>query len=231
MALSADIATLRDRALADLVSAHDYYTDTKTAWRMVRNVIAAGQSFTIINTTTGTVTTQAGLAAKAQGYVKEQLAEATFQQFISVFENFVFDFLRLWLVAHPRGLGTRTVDFKTVLELPDKEAITQMVVQKELNELLYKRPAEWFGYLEGRVKIGRPSAAEIERLAEAKASRDVLAHNRGVANATYELKAGGLARYRVGERIDIPEGYHRETWDLVRKVVADVADAAVAKVS
>ena len=35
MALSDDIRTLRDQILTDLVAAHDYYTDTKSAWRMV----------------------------------------------------------------------------------------------------------------------------------------------------------------------------------------------------
>jgi len=57
----------------------------------------------------------------------------------------------------------------------------------------------------------------------------VLAHNRAVANKVYEIKAGKLARYKQGERIDIPEVYHRETWELVRKVVSDISNAASAK--
>lgn len=65
MALSNDIRTLRDRVLADLSSAHDYYMDTNVAWRLVQDAIAAGRTMTIRNTTTGTVTTQAELAAKA----------------------------------------------------------------------------------------------------------------------------------------------------------------------
>ena len=79
MALADDIRALRDRVLADLNGAHDYYTDTKLAWDMVINFIAAGRTFSIQNVTTGTVTTQANLAGKARGYVAEQLAEATFQ--------------------------------------------------------------------------------------------------------------------------------------------------------
>jgi len=82
MALADDIASLRDRVLADLNAAHDYYTDTKIAWDIVRRVIAAGHTFSIRNMSTGTVTTQADLAGKARGYVAEQLAEATFQQFV-----------------------------------------------------------------------------------------------------------------------------------------------------
>src|SRR4029079_4923257 len=180
------------RALADLTAAHDYYTDTKIAWDTVRQVIAAGQTFSVRNMTTGTVTTQADLAAKARGYVAGQLAEATFQQFISIFENYFFGLLRLWLMAYPRNLSGRKVDCEDILGAPDKDAITAQVVSRELNDILYKRPTGWF---------------------EAKASRDVLVHNGGVASKTHGSKAGKLARYKDGQRIDIPEHYHRETWE------------------
>ncbi len=229
MALSENISALRDRVLADLTSAHDYYADTKIAWGLVDNVIAAGNTFTIRNTATGTVTTHSELAIKARGYVAGQLTEATFQQFVSTFEYFYFDLLGLWLTAYPQSLGKKMVDFKTVLELPNKDAITQWVVRKALNEVLYDRPTEWFAYLEDKAKLGCPSANEIEQIAEAKATRDVLVHNRGTANKTYVSKAGNLARYQDGNKIELPEKYHRETWELIRKVVSDVANAAIAK--
>ena len=87
MALSDDIRTLRDQILVDLTAEHDYYTDTKSAWQMVQDVISAGHEVTIRSTTTGTVTTHVELALKAHGYVTGQLAEATFQQFVSIFRN------------------------------------------------------------------------------------------------------------------------------------------------
>src|SRR5205814_636010 len=130
MALAEDLRALRDRVLANLDSAHDYYTDTRTAWRLVRKVIAAGHTFTVRNMTTGTVTTQVDLATRARGYVAKQVTEATFQQFVSLFETF-FDLLRLWLTAYPRSLGGKRIEFKTVLDAPDKDAITQLVVDKE----------------------------------------------------------------------------------------------------
>lgn len=229
MALAEEIQALRDRVLAELDSAHDYYTDTKIAWRLVHKIIAAGHKFTVRYPTTGTVTTQTDLAAKARGYVAEQLTEATFQQFLSTFENFFFDLLRCWLTAYPHSLGGKQVDFKTVLDAPDKDAVTQLVVNKELNDVSYDRPAAWFAYLQDRAKLDCPSTIEIERIAEAKASRDILVHNRGIASRIYETKAGGLARFKSGERIDIPEQYHRETWELIRKLVSDLSNAAIAK--
>jgi hypothetical protein len=146
MALADDIGVLRARILADLDSAHDYFEDTKTAWRMANDAITAGATFATRNDATGTVTTQADLARKAQGYVTNQLAEATFQQFLSIFEAFFFDLLRLLLVADPRSLSGKKVDFRAILDAPDNDAITLLVVNKELNEVLYERPAGWFAY-------------------------------------------------------------------------------------
>jgi hypothetical protein len=79
------------------------------------------------------------------------------------------------------------------------------------------------------VKLGCPTQDEIDRIGEAKASRDILAHNRGLANQIYLLKAGKFARFADGQKLDIPEHYHRETWELIRKVIADVFGAAAAK--
>jgi hypothetical protein len=230
MALADSIRALRDRTLADLNATHDYYADTMFAWQFVDSHIGAGIKFTNRNLVTGSATTQTDLAAKALRYVNEQLPEATFQHFIVIFEFFFFDFLRIWLLAYPRSLMGKKVDFKVVLDAPDKDAITLEVVNKELNEVLYERPTGWFTYLNEKVKLGCPTEDEIDRIAEAKASRDVLVHNRGIAGRSYVSKAGNRARYQEGERIEISADYHRETWELIRKVVADISDAAIAKV-
>jgi hypothetical protein len=251
MALADDIRALRDRVLAELKAAHDYYSDTKIAWGIIRESVRAGNIFTVKTTPavaialepplnvgdstflhsneTGTLTTETELASRAREYIKRQLPEATFQQFISIFEAFLLDFMRLWLLFHPESLGKKQVDFKTVLDSPDKDAITRSVVERELNEIAYRSPASWFEYLDEKVKLGVPPKDEIEKFAEAKASRDVLVHNRGVANKIYESKAGDLARHKAGEQIDISGDYHKDVWQLLHKMVADISDAAVAK--
>ena len=116
-----------------------------------------------------------------------------------------------------------------MLEAPDKDAITELVVDRELNDIAYKRPAGWFAYLEERTKLGLPATDDIERLAEAKATRDALVHNRGVAGKSYESKAGRYSRHTEGERIDILDDYHRAIWDRLRRVVTEICDAAIAK--
>lgn len=229
MPLSSDIRALRDRTSAALTAAHDYYADTVTAWQVVQKAVAGGEQFSNLNPVTGTPTTEVDLVFKSASYIAVQLKQSTIQNFIAIFEGFFFDFLRLWLTAYPQSLGHKKLDFKTVLAAPDKDTVTQQIVGKELNEVLYERPAAWFAYLEEKAKLGCPAADEIGRFAEAKATRDALVHNAGIATKTYEAKAGAFARYKAGDLIDLPDAYHRETWALLLKIVADVSDAALAK--
>lgn len=217
MALAADIRTLRDCTLAELNAVHDYYTETIFAWKVVKDVVDGGTVFTVRNLSTGTVTAQNELVDKSRKYVSVHIAEATFQQFLGLFESFFFDLLRLWLLAYPRNLLARQVDFRTVLESPDKDAIALHVINRALNDVLYDRPANWFVYLEETLKIGCPADDEIARIAEAKATRDALVHNRGVAGKYYESKAGRLARCKEGDRVEVTDDYHRGVWDLLRK--------------
>lgn len=199
MALADNILALRDATLAELDAVHDYYSDTRGVWGVVLAYVQEGNTVEIRNQTTGNVTSGPDLAGKARRYLAGHLAEATFQQFVMSLESFFFDLLRLWLVAYPQSLGAKDLKFKTVLDAPDKDAVTLHVVNHELNEIAYERLADWFSYLEGRLRLGCPSAEDIERLSEAKASRDVLAHNRGVANRVYLSKAGRFARHSEGE--------------------------------
>ncbi len=229
MGLADDIRALRDRTLADLTAAYDCFTDTRTAWQIVQGAIANGHTFSIQSALTGTVTTEASLASRIQEYIDRHLTQATFQQFVASFESFFFDLLGLWLMAYPQSLMGKKVDFRVVLEAPDREEIIRVAVGRELNEVLYERPAGWFAYLDEKVKLGCPTADELERIAEVKAARNVLVHNRGIASKVYAAKAGKRARCKAGEQLDFPKPYHREAWELLRKVVADVASAAAAK--
>ena len=137
MPLKDDIQALRDRTIAELVEAHDYYHESKRVWEFAAASVVNGQQINADNPVTGTKTPPAALRIKAERYVAEQLAEATFQQFLAIFEAFVFDLIRLWLTAYPRRLGKKSVEYRTILDLPDKAAITDLIVTRELVEVAY----------------------------------------------------------------------------------------------
>jgi hypothetical protein len=229
MPLADDIATHRDRTLSVLNAAHDYYVSTKTVWRIVQQHIDAGETVSVTNATTGTVITHVELAAKAQSYVTEYLAVATLQQFVSVFEDFLIGLMRCWLLVHPDAFGKKQIPISLLLEATDLDQAKRSAIDQELNALSYKKLKEWFVHLDSLMRLGCPSEDEIGTLAEIKATRDVFIHNRGIANATYEVKAGAKARFQAGEQLDVPEPYHRKSWELIKKVVTDMSAAAIAK--
>src|ERR1017187_3603428 len=94
-----DIETTRDRALAALRETHDYFTFTVGSWRTLQNVVKRGMKFSLFNPSTQSTVSERELLARAQGYASQDLASATLQQFVSIFENFLSDALRLWLLA------------------------------------------------------------------------------------------------------------------------------------
>lgn len=229
MPLADEIAKHRDVILADLDAVHDYYANTKAAWRIVQRYIERGGKVRIHNMPTGHITTEKELPGKAQFYITEYLVASTFQQFASLFEDFVFGVMRQWLLAYPQSLARKQLPFSVILEAADLKAVKLEAVNRELNELNYKKVREWFAYLEGMAKLKCPTDDEIDRLTEIKATRDVYVHNRGVASSIYEEKSGAKKRCKAGERLEIPEHYHRESWELIRKVVTDLSAAAIAK--
>ncbi len=103
------------------------------------------------------------------------------------------------------------------------------MVDRELDGLRYKRPADWFKYLNDRVNLNRPTDEQIERLAEIKASRDILVHNRRIANETYRDKAGTRALNAAGQRLAVQELYLRDSSLLIRTVVEELSTGAIAK--
>ena len=221
---------MRDRTLSALADTHDYYTYTTGAWRTLQLAVQRdGLRFVLQNLATQSMVDEATLLTLAQRYVAQDLASATLQQFVSIFENFLFDALRLWLRTHPESLSSRQLNGKEVLALPDKPAIVDALVEKELKDVFYDRPINWFEFLNKRVNTGVPHEAEAEQFAEIKATRDVLVHGQGVANAHYVDKAGHAARAQPGQPLDVPESYHHASWRLIRKLVADIGTAMAAK--
>src|SRR5438874_543796 len=116
MALRDEIEAARDRAIASLEDAHDYYTYTKGAWRILQLAVQRdGLKFSLHNRTTNSMVTEENLLGRAQRYVAQDLASATLQQFVSIFESFLSEVLRLWILAHPKSLSARQLSGKDIL--------------------------------------------------------------------------------------------------------------------
>ncbi len=231
MPLRDDIEQARDKALSALKDAHDYFAYTKDAWRTIQQDIQRkGRKLTWTNTSTSTSVTEKDVAARAQRYLEIELASSSLQQFVSIFENFFFEIARAWILAFPERVSSRQLSGKVIIRLADKAAMIDALVEKELQEVFYDRPANWFEYMKTLTKITSPSEAEASQFAEIKATRDVFVHGQGIANAFYVDKAGALARAQPSKPLDIPGPYHQQSWDLICKLVRDVSTEMAANV-
>lgn len=230
MTLADDIQSLESRALEALHASYDYFADSRLAWRILQTLIEdKGLKFHSRNHATGTHIDEQRFLELAQSYVTRYLTAFTFQHFVSLFEDFLFDLLRTWLAAFPQSLSSEPLELRTVLEASGTEAVVGAVVDRKLHALAHQRPGDWFKFLKRLSGIDGPAEHDIARLAEIKASRDVLVHNNGIANAVYVRKAGPLARRNDGEKLSISSTYHRESWAVIERLIRDLSAAAIVK--
>jgi hypothetical protein len=118
-----------------------------------------------------------------------------------------------------------------ILAAPDIAAVVADVVERVVHDLAYRRPDQWFRFIENRVNLGCPDDAQRDALCEMKAARDVLEHNRGVVVRDYLDKAGVAARSGLGDIIQIDEPYLLNCFTLLRDVVQAMATEAIRRSS
>ncbi len=232
MAIADEIDVLAKRTKNDLDDLHNFGEHIDLIWAHFKLWVDQGNALTFENVRTRTKVTERGLVDRYARYRTTYLHGLGFVQLTTVFEAFVFDFLRLLLTNDTRHLAQRKqIEVGVVLAASDKEAIVWHIVNRELNELKYDRPKAWFDYLNKVVKLGCPTEDQIEQVAEMKAARDLLIHNSGVVNAIYLDKAGLKARYALDEKVVIDRAYFDDCWVLAKRLVDDIAAAAKGRLS
>ena len=95
MALANDIRDVAARCHATLDTSHDYFVHTKGIWEFFEKAVDAGQLVIVTNDAASSVVDQHGLVTRSHAYMANYLTTATFQHFVAVFEDFLFDLLRL----------------------------------------------------------------------------------------------------------------------------------------
>lgn len=221
-------ADISQRALAALSEADDYYSHTKLVWRFFQKSINDGARVKFQNFDTGKEVDQDVLVNRSQHYVVKYLTSWTFQHMVAIFETFFFESLQLWLATYPGRLSNKQVEFGKILE-KEKAEIVQMVIEKEINEITYGRVTEWFKRL-NEFKLKCPTDDEIGRLAEIKASRDVLVHGNAKTNRIYVDKAGKYARYKIDEPLEINEKYLHESRAFLQEIIKNISTSYENKV-
>jgi len=131
-------------------------------------------------------------------------------------EVLLSDLLSAILQVYPAKLGTkRQVSAAIVFQADTLEYLRDQAIASVCNELAYKSPkeyaecvSEFFGFDICNTIVQYP------RYQELKATRDILIHNRGVANEIYSHKAGSHARARVGQSLPVNIGYFLSSYEI-----------------
>lgn len=229
--MNSSISALTKKSVEELDDIYGFVAYNNLVYKLYRDSVANGFKITAELPHVNQSVDQNALRDKLDHYSKTYLRELGFQLSASVFEVWLFDVLRILLINPNRLNKKRKVDVADVISARSLEDLTRTVIDAELNEIRYRKPAEWFEYLASFANIGAPSAHDIERVSEIKASRDILAHNNGIANQIYLHKSGPLARVKEGEPIQISTEYFNDSWKHLRKVVETVGNLVADRVS
>ena len=142
----------------------------------------------------------------------------------------MFAILALLLLDQPMRLPSgKQVEYSVITNAQCREEILVELVNRELNRLKYKSVAEWFACLEKLVPECKVAQSDLEVIAEAKATRDLLVQNDGKINEIYLRKAGTGARGKLGDTISVAGHYTRDTWQVLASVLVATVDCLIAK--
>jgi len=149
---------------------------------------------------------------------------------VALTENYLADMLRLIFRGYPKKLTTedKTVELNLVLAAENLDDVLSAVIERQIHSVFYDRPENYFRYLGAVLSVS--IGAELKDMyAEVKATRDILVHNDGVANATYLRKAGERARAEEGEQIPIHDIYFDEAISLMKRLIQSVYSQLLGK--
>ena len=181
---------------------------------------------TITNVRTQSNVSSGDLAALLLTYLDNDLPRLVLYQAVSQFEAFFFDLLGVVLQFNPRALSQkRQVTVGEVLDALDYKNLLETIIDRELVELQYKAPSDWFAFLNKIIHLGLPDG-DVARLAELKATRDLHLHNRGVVNDTYLRKSGPLARAVLGSVLPVSRPYVYDGVDFLKRLADRLCAAA-----
>ena len=157
-------------------------------------------------------------------YTSNGLFEAFLVNSVSQFESFLGDVIIEFLTHYPLRI-TETVQGmpacpnispKDLVAATDKDELIQRVFSDHAGNVFRQRPSLYMTYLAKLLSVkSDPSFSDYY---EVCATRDLVVHNNGIANALYVEKAGTKARGAVGEKTPVDQDYYYEALAKLKKV-------------
>ncbi len=151
---------------------------------------------------------------------------------ISVVEDFLGELLRAVLIQYPQKVKAfrKTIPVDLMLSAGSLDELQGLIVDGCISELFFRTPADYLAVVQDTLAVELPSHL-VKTYIEVKATRDVILHNRGIANPIYTSKAGSLARGPEGQPLPVDHRYLRHSVGICREVVSLLGTQAAEKYS
>lgn len=108
---------------------------------------------------------------------------------VASFEVFLQESVALVIRKHPKKVGNAEFKLAEILDCPDVSQLVQRAAERHLNDLMYKKPADYLVSICDLLSIDRvPLDSDWKTLIEAKARRDLGMHNAWKCNAIFVRK-------------------------------------------
>lgn len=164
--------------------------------------------------------------------VSKEIFFSVFVYAVAQVEAFVGDLLLELLRFDNRRLKTRIkgidhtskIDLSDLVDSSSREELIEDVIRKELTSIFYAAPSLQMEYFEAVTGVKLPNDS-VASWIEAKATRDIIVHNSGVANSTYLRKADTKARAKDGEELPMNEAYFSSALADMKSFVGKVSSA------
>ena len=154
---------------------------------------------------------------------------------VGITEDYLHNAMRVMLRAYPErlALGPKGGPSETPITLDDllvkgRDAIIDERIQQRLHRVLHARPTEYLKYLSAILQL-KTVDDTVAKFSEAKATRDMIVHANGRANAIYIEKAGDLARAKVGQRLDVGQPYFDHCVASMKRLIGEINDGLTGK--
>lgn len=168
----------------------------------------------------------------AERAVSKEIYFSVFVYAVAQVEAFVGDLLLELLRFDNRRLKTKVkgIDHTSKIEVSDlidcssREELIENIIRKELISLFYAAPSLQMEYFQAITGVKLPNEI-VASWIEIKATRDIIVHNSGLANATYIRKADVKARAGDGEELPMDEVYFGAALSDMKSFVGKASSA------
>lgn len=153
---------------------------------------------------------------------------------IAITEGYFFQIASMTLRWHPEKLKAGGTGAEDSISLDDLLASTGIedllskLANKRLMSIFYQSPEKYFQQLEKLLSVELEEKLK-DKYIEAKATRDILVHNEGIANDLYLKRAKKNARAARGEVIPLDKKYFEQTVRCMKSLVRSIYSQTLKK--